>query len=813
MALQTPRPFSIDPEILDTSTAPADRFCYTARFVGYLAPDVDPEIQLPPYRGGYVGRLGAQMPAEVRRDILERYPGILKYADQLAAILRSAPAPNAHGAETLAAQTERDAKSLLDLLHRHVEPSDRAAIVAAANRVADSGRRFLALGPSSSGGQGQVGHVTIPGGVSPEQQLAISLGTEIGFLYLDRTRIRPIGFSVGEFLYSLSLAPGEEVTIEQKTYSKRESTFEDLNDQESTLDMEISSNLTSELTEGLNQENSRLARDSETGGVHVGVVYEGVSVQAGPTTTDSVDDGSKLTMTDSLKNSRTSSSKVAAKYRAQHKTTFTVSTENRFETSSKRVIRNPNPFTPIDLLYFKVNQKLRLSHERFGVRLCWAPAIRNPAAPYYLRLQALKDQIYAAAATASAGPRPVPPTPPATQNSTTTASAVTIADKFDWFNGSQRHDYLVSILPPSGAYVWDGDPNFVKSSLMFSFSGSRPNHAEVTSVGNDGNGMSCIVHVGIEDNLWIDYSQTPPALRYEGTGTASFTVFANFISSNVAGNSDYNQQLAQWQSADAQWQAEDAQAKADALAKADAAWADLRGQQLADLNPLNETFAVLIAQMFPSQFRDDITEIDRWEQFFDWSNASLKLYPSWWTASPPREPTLPATHFVNASWARLFLPVRVGLEDQALRWIYQLTAQAPLFTGTNDFITEIVTQLNDYREANFGSAGEVVVTGSNDGSCPDTSEPFLCLGQWEESLPTDGTHLEVLQATSIAADDDSRQRLADAAALRAAEIERLQADNAIRAAVKDSGPGTVHTEIRLKLGEHPQEDDATKSQA
>jgi len=36
MALQTPRPFSIDPEILDTSTAPADRFCYTARFVGYL---------------------------------------------------------------------------------------------------------------------------------------------------------------------------------------------------------------------------------------------------------------------------------------------------------------------------------------------------------------------------------------------------------------------------------------------------------------------------------------------------------------------------------------------------------------------------------------------------------------------------------------------------------------------------------------------------------------------------------------------------------------------------------------------------------
>jgi hypothetical protein len=102
----------------------------------------------------------------------------------------------------------------------------------------------------------------------------------------------------------------------------------------------------------LNQELSRLARDSDTGGAHLGINIDGVNVQAGPTTSNSVDDGNRLTTTGSVKTTQTSSSKITSKYRSQHKTTFTVSTENRFESTSKRVIRNPNPFTPIDLLYF-----------------------------------------------------------------------------------------------------------------------------------------------------------------------------------------------------------------------------------------------------------------------------------------------------------------------------------------------------------------------------------------------------------------------------------------------------------------------------
>ena len=53
------------------------------------------------------------------------------------------------------------------------------------------------------------------------------LRSEVGYFFLDRTRIRPKGFALGEHIYTLSLAPGEEVVIEQKTFSKKEATYEE----------------------------------------------------------------------------------------------------------------------------------------------------------------------------------------------------------------------------------------------------------------------------------------------------------------------------------------------------------------------------------------------------------------------------------------------------------------------------------------------------------------------------------------------------------------------------------------------------------
>ena len=61
----------------------------------------------------------------------------------------------------------------------------------------------------------------------------------------------------------MSLAPGEELTLEQKVFSKREQTYEELSDREQTLELEMNSTLTTELNESLDVERSRTAADEE----------------------------------------------------------------------------------------------------------------------------------------------------------------------------------------------------------------------------------------------------------------------------------------------------------------------------------------------------------------------------------------------------------------------------------------------------------------------------------------------------------------------------------------------------------------------
>jgi hypothetical protein len=79
------------------------------------------------------------------------------------------------------------------------------------------------------------------------------------------------------------------------------------------------------------------------------------------------------------------------------------------------------------------------------------------------------------------------------------------------------------------------------------------------------------------------------------------------------------------------------------------------------------------------------------------------------------------------------------------------------------------------------------------------------MGQWEELLPTDGTHLEVLQATTMAADDDSLARLKATDDLRKAEIDKLEKENALRDAAISGGLGTVSTEIKVHVGTEEQD--------
>ncbi|HHT9104250.1 MAG TPA: hypothetical protein ACFYD7_00050 [Candidatus Wujingus californicus] len=598
-----------------------------------------------------------------------------------------------------------------------------------------------------------------------------------------------MGFSLGEHLTSLSLAPGEEVTIEQKTYTKVEQSFEETKDDEVTKDQELSSTYTNELSESLDWQTSLSKKSTNTSGAKVSGSYEGIGVEASTQTANDLNDGDTRTARDSLKLSETNTRKVASKQRQQHKIVMRLSQESRFETGSKRVIKNTNSLAPIDLVYFKILQRLQVSQERYGIRLCWAPTVADPAGRLFTEIEQRRQEFMAVATAIDVGPAPVQPTPPSTHPAITQA-VVKIADKFDPVWGGQSADYVIEIPAPAN-YVWDSVP----VTLTFGFTASRPAGGRILTTVATQTGVQVIVHVGIED------CRNPVKPQWwQAVGTATITLTANFLPTpDTAADVAYTAALAQYRQAFADWKAKRDAALAEATARAETQWQQIRANLIARANIVQEVVGALIEQAFPRSVRDEPWELDFWERIFDFDNVSVRFYPAWWCGHDLRDPDTSATSFMNASWAKVYVPIRPGAEDIALRWLLvrSLTStNSPLLEA---LIKQIVADLKAYRLANFGSEDEMYVTPQQDEDCPTLTRPYKCLGKWYEHIPTDGTHLEVLQATTSGADDDLTRRLQLQNDLQQENVNMSAKDVAIKDVVAGSTLNglTSHVEISV----------------
>jgi hypothetical protein len=175
---------------------------------------------------------------------------------------------------------------------------------------------------------------------------------------------------------------------------------------------------------------------------------------------------------------------------------------------------------------------------------------------------------------------------------------------------------------------------------------------------------------------------------------------------------------------------------------------DWAAEMLRNLNPVSEMVNQIIKQTFPPNVRDEAWEIDLWQKLFDWDRASYVAYPGWWADRPLRDPLLDSSDFVNASWARLYLPVRVGMERLALRWIHGRTTRK-LDAAVEARFDLIEADLKKYRKERFGAELEMMD--------PDAKgafqEKFEVLATWTDFMPTDGTHLEIVQGMTTAADE------------------------------------------------------------
>jgi hypothetical protein len=692
-----------------------------------------------------------------------------------------------------------EANELLRMVDSSLSESGRVVAYAARARL-DEARASIAdvLGP--------IREPLLPEPPPPptqEQLIEFFLGllqSDIGYFFLDRTRIRPRGFRIGEQVYALSLGPGEEVTLEQKTFSKRQVTFEEQNDQEAEFNLELASTLSTEIQEGYERQKTL----TDTWGLNVSktgsysspvisdVAYGSFNTNHTIGYTKNVTAADQETRRRSTRDGQVASSKVAAKYRTAHKTVFRVAAEQGFESVAKRTIRNPNRFTPVTLHFFKILQRLELNHERYGVRLGWTPCIKDPAYSFFAQITAGKAKILSDAEAAL----PRKPDPPSTGSGGDPGGTTAPPDK--WFSseivlagtgaadGSMSADFTVDI--PFGAdYEWDGNVDRVKVEQH----GARPKErfsadrkgmpVVVKDPAGEGSALRVVVHVGAFSDI-----------RWGGPRMIEFQVHVLMAGkANTAPpppDSAAAAALAEYNVAVRDWEATCEEQRAAARRAADT-WEQTMRR---NVNPVVEMVSQIIKGSFPATVRDEGWEIDLWQKLFDWERASYVAYPSWWSNTPMRDPTLDPSDFVNASWARLYLPVRVGMERLALRWMHAQTTRK-LRPAVEAQFDAIEADLKAYRNDRFGDEMETMPADA-DGVY---QEKFDTIATWTDLMPTDGTHIEVVQAFSMAADELTLRESEEASKLRQAVLAGHQDDAKLKSKALDQMSEPASVDVRI----------------
>jgi hypothetical protein len=811
---------SLDEDLLETKTAGSDRFVHSNYVMPLLITFQDGETPVLP---------------DYKKDIIKLFagagvinPGVIRALESLdlSEVVRRnqldldgafGNAPESPAAEAPAAVSEL-ASELIEVLDGFVSDAGTVERREARARVSRAARAGISEAGSALAGAARHLMTSAPredeDAPTQETMLQLFMGlleSDIAYFFLDRTRIRPTGFRIGEHVYALSLAPGEEVTLEQKTFTKRQLTFEEQDEQDAQFEIELASTLSTELQEGF----TRQKNITDTWGLNVGktgsysspvisdVAYGSFNTNHTFGYTKNITTADQETRNRSTKDSKTASAKVASKYRTAHKTTFKVATEMVFESNAKRVIKNPNALTPITLHYFKVLQRVEMTHERYGVRLGWMPYVQDPAYGFFKQIRDGKAKILSDAEAAL----PRKPDDPDASKATTGAGGGSAAPSEKWFSsevtqigtgaadGSMSGDVPIDIAFDDG-WEWDG----IVANIDVEKLGLRPEHkwdayvkgfpVVVKAVGGTGSALRVLVHVGAQEDAW-------KRRMIEVQLSARFT--AKPVESPLPATEKEAEQAAAYATAVRDWETRCDELRAQAKKEAD----DWEAMMLRNLNPISEIVDQLIKDQryFPTDRRDSAYEIDLWQKLFDWERASYVPYPGWWTGAPLRDPTRDPSDFVNACWARLYLPVRVGMERLALRWMHRRTT-SKLDAATEARFDGIEAELKKYRQEKFGGELEMMAPDAHGAY----QEKYDTIATWSDLMPTDGTHTEVVQAFSMAADAVTLKMSDDASKLRAAAIASQEQDARLKNKAYDqltkpaslrvtiSADGSVHDE-------------------
>jgi type II secretion system protein G len=209
----------------------------------------------------------------------------------------------------------------------------------------------------------------------------------VGLLHLERLGFTPAGIERGELVYSLPLAPGEEVALTYREWSNTAEEFQKI----------VTDFLETYSEEGVTEKSElSQATSSQTQhamGFNAGVTASGQfgAVNIAATTGFNLSEASTKSEQSSRNQSAQVTRKASSRAKQEHKMSFTTSTASGTEQTTSRTIKNPHDDAVVRVDYYQLVRKWNVDLFRYGVRLTYDLAIPEPGADIMSKINELEQ--------------------------------------------------------------------------------------------------------------------------------------------------------------------------------------------------------------------------------------------------------------------------------------------------------------------------------------------------------------------------------------------------------------------------------------
>jgi len=243
----------------------------------------------------------------------------------------------------------------------------------------------------------KLANASLPGGVIVDVDGSEVFNWDLFLILNYEQKWTPDGYGLGELIYTVSLLPDEELTLELKTWetSKTQQDREESIDQKNVSDIKDTSTNSSEV--------SQTGETTTNTSINAKAGYSGfgfsASIEAGWS------ENVKDTQAENAKQTRDHSQQATSEYKASHKVKLAVSREQGSESKTTRKIKNINRAHTLNVNYYEV-----LNRYRVDLLLTKVPmAILGPEADLASEIMIGDDTIHAAPRVMYMLPQGTPP--------------------------------------------------------------------------------------------------------------------------------------------------------------------------------------------------------------------------------------------------------------------------------------------------------------------------------------------------------------------------------------------------------------------